>query len=77
MSYWPHGAQNDLAELIGCTPQRINDILHRRVGVSKEMALQLEEASRSVLGGAGVPWQEWLFNETTRHDAFYGEGGVE
>jgi len=71
--FWVRGTQQELSDVIGLTPQHVNDILHRRTAVSKELALQLEDASRSVLGGAGVPWDVWLFSRSTRHPAFFGD----
>lgn len=70
--FWGRGQQADLAGEAGATAQDINDILHRRRGVSPQRARELEAASLTVLGFA-IPWEAWLFNRTCRHPAFYGE----
>lgn len=70
--YWPHGSQQELADLTGSSVQHINDILHRRKGVSKEMAMRLSNCCEDTLG-IRISWDVFLFNKTTRHPALFGE----
>lgn len=44
--------QSQLAELIGCTPRKINEIVNGKRGISPEFAIELEE----VLGTSAEMW---------------------
>jgi antitoxin HigA-1 len=44
--------QSQLAELIGCTPRKINEIVNGKRGISPEFAIDLEE----VLGTSAEMW---------------------
>lgn len=72
LTFWERGQRRLLAELAGIHENNLYEILNRRRGVSKAMALRLETASEKLLGYP-IPWDEWLFNEATKHPAFYGE----
>lgn len=44
--------QSQLAELIGCLPKRINEVVNGKRGISPQLALELEE----VLGTTAEMW---------------------
>lgn len=44
--------QSQLAELIGCLPKRINEVVNGKRGISPQLALELEE----VLGTSAEMW---------------------
>lgn len=44
--------QSQLAELIGCTPRKINEIVNGKRGISPEFAIELEE----LLGTSAEMW---------------------
>jgi len=44
--------QSQLAELIGCTPRKINEIVNGKRGISPEFAIELEE----VFGTSAEMW---------------------
>lgn len=69
LNFWDKGQRKQLTQILGIGASYLNDILSRRVSISKYRAKKFEAASRLVLGEA-IPWQAWLFNETTKHPAF-------
>ena len=70
---WRRGEQAALAREAGISPQHVNDILHRRRGVSYSRARVLRDASARVLGRRNeIPVLEWLLNRISEHPAFYG-----
>ena len=69
--YWKHGSQIRFAEFAETTLTSINDVLHRRCGVSYHRALRLSDAAISLK--KRIPWTELLNNRTSKHPAFYGK----
>jgi transcriptional regulator with XRE-family HTH domain len=69
--YWATApvSQIELAKLSGLTRQALNDILHRRRGVSIRRAFVLERAASKL--GLDIPWNAWACNRSTPHAAFY------
>ena len=72
MTYWKPKQKSKIAKLAKIQPHHLSEILHRKRGVGKDNAKALQQASKYVLGYA-IPLEEWLFNNTTKHPAFYGE----
>jgi len=71
-SYWPYGSQKKLYELAGMKQQNLNEILHRRRGVSYQTALKLQNISYKALKKK-INWKEWLTNKYSNHPAFFGD----
>jgi len=69
--FWNVGEKKEIAFLSGITQSHFSEILHRKRGVGKERAITLERMSNIVLENP-IPMQEWLFNKTSVHPAFYG-----
>jgi plasmid maintenance system antidote protein VapI len=68
--FWGRGDQTAIANEVGVDPRHINDVLHRRKGVSPEFAERLAAATFRATGKE-VPMWCWLWNRVTNHKAFY------
>ena len=71
--YFKRGEMAALARKAGIKPQNLSDILHRRRGVSGDMAQRLEAASVAVLKWRRIPALEWILNESSQHPAFFNK----
>lgn len=71
--FWFRGQMAEVARLAGMAPSHLSAVLHRRRSVTKERAVELEAASKEVLGFP-IPLRDWLFNRYTTHPAFFGKG---
>lgn len=60
------------ARAAGMRTTALCDILHRRRGVSKKLALDLEALAGKMLRRR-ISACAWVFNETTAHPAFFGK----
>lgn len=71
-NFWKRGQMAVLSRAAGIRTTALSDILHRRRGVGKDLALKLEFQARKVLRRK-ITACAWVFNETTRHPAFFGK----
>lgn len=69
--YWKRGEMAKLARALRMKPPNLSEILHRKRGVSKHKAITLA-ARAEVFVGKKIHVTEWLFNDTTKHSAFFG-----
>ena len=70
--FWRDNDKTMLADALDIPLSNLSEILHRKRGVSRDRARELEKASQKVLGFI-IPWTEWISNQTTTHPAFYGK----
>ena len=66
---WKYGEKARIADLCEIAVTDVYQILSRKRGVGKQRAKELENASEQVLGYP-IPFEAWLFNDTTNHPAF-------
>ena len=71
MKYFKRGEKATLAREAGIKFSNLSGILSRKRKVSKEMAIHLAMISERVLEEQ-IPWDDWLFNQTSSHPAFTG-----
>jgi len=71
--FWKHGQQALFAEVAGLNPRSVNDVLHRRCGVSYYRALAFERASKLLFSNRKISWKHWIANRASKHPAFYGK----
>ena len=69
--FWSVGERAKIARMAGMKPHHLCEVLYRRRTVSKDRAKLLEAASTKL--GCTVPFEDWLFNVSTRHPAFFGK----
>lgn len=70
--YWKHGQRRRIAELADISDAHLSDVLHRRRGVSLDVAKRLEAASGEVLG-VRIPWETWMCNKQSNHPCLEGK----
>jgi addiction module HigA family antidote len=69
--------QTKLAEKLGCTPNKINEIVNGKRGVTPEFALQLEDLfglSASVWGRMQVEYDVWVARKKKKANRSTGGG---
>ena len=67
--------QTKLAEKLGCAPNKINEIVNGKRGVTPEFALQLEDLfglSATVWGRMQVEYDVWLARKKKSHKSSGG-----
>ena len=73
-TYWDDktGVRRLISEQAGITESHLSNVLHRKTGVSAKMAVRLAQISAGL--GHPIPREDWVFNKTTTHPAFFTEG---
>jgi hypothetical protein len=71
---WVRNQQKEIAELAGVSPQRLNDILHRRARCTQLMdAKILEGACNKILGKGKIKFTDFMDSYNTESPYFYGD----
>lgn len=65
--YWKTKQRSEIAARAGIPRSNLSDILHRRRGVSLDLAHKLEAAT-----DGNIPWTTWIKNKSTQHPGFFG-----
>ena len=73
---WPKGAKAKIAELVGITPQFLNDILSGKNKCPSLRAIDLKAKAKEVTG-IEIPLEDWLENQTTENPYFHNGFGEE
>ena len=68
--YWKRGEITRLSIEAKINKTTLSNILHRRVGVSKNRAFMLESLCRELFD-KDISWREWMFNASSEHEAFF------